>query len=86
MPNYLGPMKQCVSHVTTRLRYVQKLTETSGFLNKDQTIELSISQKVSVEDVPINLNAPNGVYLMNDLESGVDLLQQIERLFVANAK
>lgn len=65
---------------------MQKLTETSGFLNKDQTIELSISQKVSVEDAPINLNAPNGVYITNDLESGADLLQQIERLFVANAK
>ena len=86
MPNYLGPMKQCVSHVTTRLRYVQKLTETSGSLNRVQTIELSVSQRVSVEDVPINLNALNGVYTTNDLESGVDLLQQIERLFVANAK
>jgi hypothetical protein len=65
---------------------VQKLTETSGSLNKVQTIELSVSQRVSVEDVPINLNALNGVYTTNDLESGVDLLQQIERLFVANAK
>jgi hypothetical protein len=86
MPNYLGPMKQCVSHVNTRLRYVQKLTETSGSLNREQIIEFSVSQRVSVEDVPINLNAPNGVYIENDLESGVDLLQQIERLFVANAK
>jgi hypothetical protein len=65
---------------------VQKLTETSGSLNRVQTIELSVSQRVSVEDVPINLNALNGVYTTNDLESGVDLLQQIERLFVANAK
>ncbi len=65
---------------------MQKLTETSGSLNKVQTIELSVSQRVSVEDVPINLNALNGVYTTNDLESGVDLLQQIERLFVANAK
>jgi hypothetical protein len=79
-------MKRCVSHVNTRLRYVQKLTETSGSLNRVQTIELSVSQRVSVEDVPINLNALNGVYTTNDLESGVDLLQQIERLFVANAK
>jgi hypothetical protein len=65
---------------------VQKLTETSGSLNREQIIEFSVSQRVSVEDVPINLNAPNGVYTTNDLESGVDLLQQIERLFVANAK
>jgi hypothetical protein len=65
---------------------VQKLTETSGSLNKVQTIELSVSQRVSVEDVPINLNALNGVYTTNDSESGVDLLHQIERLFVANAK
>ncbi len=65
---------------------MQKLTETSGSLNRVQTIELSVSQRVSVEDVPINLNALNGVYTTNDLESGVDLLQQIERLFVANAK
>lgn len=65
---------------------MQKLTETSGSLNKVQTIELSVSQRVSVEDVPINLNALNGVYIENDLESGADLLQQIERLFVANAK
>ena len=79
-------MKRCVSHVNTRLRYVQKLTETSGSLNKVQTIELSVSQRVSVEDVPINLNALNGVYIENDLESGADLLHQIERLFVANAK
>jgi hypothetical protein len=79
-------MKQCVSHVNTRLRYVQKLTETSGSQNREQIIEFSVSQRVSVEDVPINLNALNGVYITNDLESGVDLLQQIERLFVANAK
>lgn len=65
---------------------MQKLTETSGSLNKVQTIELSVSQRVSVEDVPINLNALNGVYIENDLESGADLLHQIERLFVANAK
>ncbi len=65
---------------------MQKLTETSGSLNRVQTIELSVSQRVSVEDVPINLNALNGVYTTNDLESGVDLLQQIEKLFVANAK
>ena len=79
-------MKRCVSHVNTRLRYVQKLTETSGSQNREQTIEFSVSQRVSVEDVPINLNAPNGVYTTNDLESGADLLHQIERLFVANAK
>ncbi len=65
---------------------MQKLTETSGSQNREQIIEFSVSQRVSVEDVPINLNAPNGVYTTNDLESGVDLLQQIERLFVANAK
>ncbi len=77
---------KCASHVNTRLRYVQKLTVTSGSLNRVQTIELSVSQRVSVKDAHINLNALNGVYIKNDLESGVDLLHQIEKLFVANAK
>jgi hypothetical protein len=65
---------------------VQKLTVTSGSLNRVQTIEFSVSQKVSAEDAHINLNALNGVYIKNDSESGADLLHQIEKLFVANAK
>ena len=65
---------------------MQKLMVTSGSLNKVQTIELSVSQRVSAKDAHINLNALNGVYIKNDLESGADLLRQIEKLFVANAK
>ena len=52
---------------------MQKLTVTSGSLNRVQTIELSVSQRVSAKDAHINLNALNGVYIENDLESGVDL-------------
>lgn len=47
------------------------------FLNRVQTIEFSVSQKVSAEDAHINLNALNGVYIKNDSESGADLLHQI---------
>lgn len=63
---------------------MRKSTETSGSPNKVETIELSIWQRRYVSDVAIELNAPNGVFIMNNSESGEDLLPQIEELFAVN--
>jgi hypothetical protein len=65
---------------------VRKSMVMSGSLNKVQTIELSISQKVSVTNVTTDLNVLNGVYITKDSASGEDLLTPNEMQFVANVK
>ena len=50
-----------------------KSVGTFGFPNRAE-IKLTISeQKISVTNVAIDLNAPNGALTMNDTASGVDL-------------
>lgn len=61
-----------------------KSVETSGFPNRAE-IKLTVSErKVSVTNVSIDLNAPNGALTTNDTVSGVDLHQLRERLFVVS--
>ena len=73
MPNYLGSMTRCESHVNTRLRYVQKLVGTGGSQIK-RTITLThVIQKVYVVDANTKQNAPNGEFTMNTTVSGEDL-------------
>jgi hypothetical protein len=65
---------------------VRKSMVMSGSQNRVQTIELSISQKVSVTNVTTDLNVLNGVYITKDSASGEDLLTPNEMQFVANVK
>ena len=73
MPDNLGQVMQCVSRVTTRLRYVQKSGETSGSQNTVEVFQIYNEQKVFVNVVITDSNAPNGALTMNDTVSGVDL-------------
>ena len=80
MRHHLGSMTVCESRVTTRLRYVRKLTETSGSPTKVATVQVLIWQRESVTNVSIDLNALNGVFITKDSESGVDSPNLIEGL------
>ena len=73
MPDNLGQVIQCVSHVNTRLRYVQRSEGTYGFQSTLQVFQIYSEQKVFVDVVTTDLNAPNGALTMNDTVSGVDL-------------
>jgi hypothetical protein len=84
--NNLGQVTQCVSRVTTRLRYVHRLgVETLGsqrlgpeLLTRLDTLE------VYVVSVSIKLNVQNGGSDTNDLVSGEALLNLIERTLEEN--
>ena len=85
--DYLGSMNQCVSHVTTRLRYVQKLVVTTGSPNvtsMTQSLTIQSRLSVSVINVPTELNAPNGASIMNASESGEELHPLNEERFAQN--
>ena len=87
MRNNLGQVTKCVSHVNTRLRYVRRLMQTSGFQRKPKaTLEAYVLQKNYVLSAPINLNALNGVLLTNDTEFGADYLPQTEMQFVVKER
>ena len=86
MPNYLGQVIQCESHVNTRLRYALKSEGTYGSQTKVVTLLMSLELSTSVLDAITDLNAPNGVLQMNDSVSGVDLLQYEESKYVAKEK
>jgi len=51
---------------------VHKSMGKSGFLKKEQVLQIYLVQKVSVTLVPINLNVLNGVLNTKDSVSGVD--------------
>jgi hypothetical protein len=75
---------RCESRVTTRLRYVQKSMAISGSQITVEVLQVYKLQRKSVVNVFIDLNAPNGVFTMNDTESGEDLLQSREKQSVVN--
>ena len=84
MPNNLGQVTLCESHVNTRLRYVHKLEGTYGF-PKSVEIQLSyFEQRIYVNSVPTDSNAPNGALTMKDTACGVDSPPLKERISVAN--
>jgi hypothetical protein len=85
--NNLGQVIQCVSHVSTRLRYVRKSTENFGSQKKAKVIlRVYVSQRTSVLNVLIESNAPNGVLTMNDSVSGVDSLPERESQYATVGK
>lgn len=49
---------------------MRKLMVTSGSPNTEVTVRVFIRQSVSVINVSINLNAPNGVSILKDTVSG----------------
>lgn len=82
MPDHLGQVTRCESHVTTRLRYVHKSMVISGSPIGEEISVLSELHSVSVRSVHTNLNVPNGVLRTSDTESGVDLPQVAEKKYV----
>jgi hypothetical protein len=73
VPDNLGQVMKCVSHVNTRLRYVQKSGETYGSPKLVEMYVMYSEQKVFVNAANIDLNAPNGALTTSDTVSGVDL-------------
>ena len=65
--------------MTTRLRSVHKLVVISGFQTKAVTLQMSYELRESVRYAPTKLNAADGVFFMNDTESGVVLHHRKER-------
>ena len=80
----LGQVIQCESHVNTRLRYVQKSVVTTGSQKKVVTVQTTFSQYEYAVSVDTDLNAPNGVFITNDTESGADLTPKTENKYVVN--
>ena len=78
-------MIRCVSHVNTRLRYVQKSVETTGSQRMVVTTQTTFWQYEYVVSVDTDLNAPNGVFIKNDTESGAVLTPKTESKYVVNA-
>ena len=74
MPDNLDQVVRCVSHVSTRLRFVQRSTVTSGSPIEVEILDTYYSQSKYVIDVPIKTNVPSGASQMKDSESGVDSL------------
>ena len=56
-------MTRCESHVNTRLRYVLKSEEISGFPIKVEMSQVSVKRYEYVINVSTDLNAPNGAYI-----------------------
>ena len=84
MPNNLGQVMQCVSHVNTRLRYVLKSEEISGSPTKVVTLEVSQKRYEYVTNVSTELNALNGVFITKDTASGEDWVLVKEKEYVLN--
>jgi hypothetical protein len=63
---------------------VQKSMVISGSQITVEVLQVYKLQRKSVVNVSIDLNAPNGVFTMNDTESGEDLLQSREKQSVVN--
>ena len=81
MPDNLGQVIQCVSHVNTRLRYVLKLMVTSGSPTKVQVLTIQEELRQSVRIVSIKLNAPNGASTMSNMEFGAGFPKFKEKLY-----
>lgn len=81
MPDNLGKVVRCESHVTTRLRYVRKSMAISGSLIREETLVSLEQHSVSVHSVTIDLSVPNGESITNDTESGVVLSPNREKIF-----
>lgn len=81
MPNNLGQVTVCESHVTTRLRYVHKQeTEMPGSLNRDTApMEILSTLEVYVTTVSIKLSVQNGASNLKDLVYGEALQRTKER-------
>jgi hypothetical protein len=82
VPDHLGPVIRCESHVSTRLRYVRKSVVISGSLIREETSVSSEQHRVSVRNVPTDLNVPNGALDMNVTESGAVLSPSNEKTYV----
>jgi len=63
---------------------VQKSMVISGSQITVEVRQVYKLQRESVVNVLIDLNAPNGVFTMNDTVSGEDLLQSRDRQSVVN--
>ena len=63
---------------------MQKSMVISGSQITVEVLQVYNLQRKSVVNVSIDLNAPNGVFTMNDTESGEDLLQSREKQSVVN--
>ena len=63
---------------------MQKSMAISGSQITVEVLQVYKLQRKSVVNVSIDLNAPNGVFTMNDTESGEDLLQSREKQSVVN--
>jgi hypothetical protein len=77
--NNLGEVMLCESHVNTRLRSVHKLVAISGSPSKVVTLQMSYELREFVRYASTELNAADGVFFMNDTESGVVLHHRKER-------
>ena len=84
MPNNLGQVIRCESHVITRLRYVLKSEGITGFPRLVVITQSYSKRSVSVSSVSIDLNAPNGVFTKNVTASGEDSLPMTENGYVVN--
>jgi len=84
MPNNLGQVMRCVSHVNTRLRYVLKSEEIFGSPIKVVTLEVSQKRYEYVVNVSTELNALNGVFITKDTASGEDWLPVKEKEYARN--
>ena len=73
-----------MSHVNTRLRYVQKSAVTTGSPRVVVITQTTLWQYESVISVDTDLNAPNGVFIKNVTESGAVLTPKIENKSVVN--
>ena len=63
---------------------MQKSMVISGSQITVEVLQVYKLQRKSVVNVSIDLNAPNGVFTMNDTVSGEDLLQSREKQSVVN--
>jgi hypothetical protein len=72
VPNNLGKVTKCESHVTTRLRYVHKQeTVMPGSLNRDTApMEILSTLEIYVTTVSIKLSVQNGASNLKDLVYG----------------
>ena len=82
MRHNLGQVIRCVSHVNTRLRYVQKSEVTIGSPKRVVTLQVYQQQYECVTSVSIELNALNGVSIMKDTASGEDWVLVKEKEYV----
>ena len=84
MRDNLGQVIRCVSRVNTRLRYVQKSEVTTGSPRVVVITQTTSSQYEYVVSADTDFNAPNGVFIKNDPESGAVLTPKKEDRYVVN--